>query len=776
MTGRSLGVPWRLAATPILVIAIAIVCFSQRGSAPDPNSSSPLLLTASQDNRVLTEGDTQGVSLGTGRAFGRGDKVTLLATNIDLLDGEGLTAFRVYARDANDHYFRFPVREVRRTSLPGLNVYAITVQLTDEFGFWGSPAVGDVAVSLTWRGLASNEAKLGFERTGGRLKDSPGVVPMPPEKAQAMLRSAKGVPVQTASLTAPTDSGIKSGADRRRFEEQAAFGPSATLDAALKRTTFSAWIDQQFNDDYAAYLSRYPSQPLKPSTAPADCDGTGTDDVPATCFRDTYTMYPIQQWSTKEMLYSDNQLRHRIAWALSELWVTSGASIQQSRHMVEYHKVLSANAFGNYRTLMQQMTLNPTMGDYLSMAGSTKNNPNENYAREQMQLFTIGLVMLNQDGTVQCAEHNPCQVGDTPIPTYDQAVVTNMAKVFTGWNYCQNTSLAVCPNFTNLYPGNTTFNYIDPMLLNVNVTTVGNNQHDLTAKTLLSYPGSTTTNLAACGNCTTLANITTYANNSLNQALDNIFNHPNLGPFVSKFLIQQLVESDPTPAYVGRVAAAFNNNGSGVRGDMKAVIKAILLDPEARGDSKTDPGFGKLREPMQYSVNYLRAFNAASVDRSTQSDGVIFLISQFTGMSQSPYRSPSVFNYYPPNFIIPGTTTLGPEFGLMTTGTAISRANFINQMTYGNPAVAVSAASNSGGAPNGTSIDLSDLQSIAAADLTGGALADTLDTRLLHNTMSPQMRTAIMTAVQAVSATDLQGRARAAVYLVTSSSQYQIQR
>jgi hypothetical protein len=384
--------------------------------------------------------------------------------------------------------------------------------------------------------------------------------------------------------------------------------------------------------------------------------------------------------------------------------------------------------------------------------------------------------MLNPDGTVQCTEHNPCQVGDTPVATYDQPVVTNMAKVFTGWNYCQNTNLAICPNFTNLYPGNTTFNYIDPLLLNVNVTTVGSNQHDLTAKTLLSYPGSTTTTVAACGNCTTLANITTYANNSLNQALDNIFNHPNVGPFVSKFLIQQLVESDPTPAYVGRVAAAFNNNGSGVRGDMKAVIKAILLDPEARGDSKTDPTFGKLREPMQYSVNYLRAFNAASADRSTQSDGVIFLISQFMGMSQSPYRSPSVFNYYPPNFIIPGTSTLGPEFGLMTTGTAISRANFINQMTYGNPAVAVSAASNSGGSPNGTSIDLSDLQSIAAADLTGGALADTLDTRLLHNTMSSQMRSAIMTAVQAVSPTDFQGRARAAVYLVTSSSQYQIQR
>src|SRR4029079_4794206 len=152
-------------------------------------------------------------------------------------------------------------------------------------------------------------------------------------------------------------------------------------------------------------------------------DQTIVPDVPATCFRDTYTMYPMQAWFMKEALYSDAQLRHEVAWALSQLWVTSGNDIQQSRHMVEYHKVLSRNAFGNYRTLMKEMTLHPTMGDYLSMATSTKNNPNENYAREIMQLFTIGLFMLNQDGTQQMS-------GGFPVPTYDQNVVTNLTKVF----------------------------------------------------------------------------------------------------------------------------------------------------------------------------------------------------------------------------------------------------------------------------------------------------------------------------------------------------------
>ena len=146
------------------------------------------------------------------------------------------------------------------------------------------------------------------------------------------------------------------------------------------------------------------------------------------------------------MLYGDAQLRQRVAWALSQIWVTSGVDIQQSRHMVEYYKVLNDNAFGNYRSLMQQMTLNPTMGDYLSMAGSTRTNPNENYPREIMQLFSIGLVMLNPDGTVQCVEHNPCQTGDTPIPTYDQTGVNNLTKVLTGWNFCQ--AATTCPNLS----------------------------------------------------------------------------------------------------------------------------------------------------------------------------------------------------------------------------------------------------------------------------------------------------------------------------------------
>jgi len=412
---------------------------------------------------------------------------------------------------------------------------------------------------------------------------------------------------------------------------------------------------------------------------------------------------------------------------------------------------------------MKEMTLHPTMGDYLSMATSTKNNPNENYAREIMQLFTIGLFMLNQDGTQQMS-------GGFPVPTYDQNVVTNLTKVFTGWSFCS--VQASCPNVAL-----GSVNYIDPMLLNGGVGTLSGNRHDLTAKTLLSYPGSVNTSIAACGNCTTLPNVATYANASMDQALDNIYNHPNVAPFVSKNLIQHLVTSDPTPAYVARVAAVFNANRTSPT-QLKEVVRAILLDPEARGDVKTDPAYGKLREPVQFATDMLRALNVKAADNVSQSDGVIFQRGEFIGMAQLPFLSPTVFNFYPPDFVVPGTSLLGPEFALMTTGTSIQRANFVNRFAFTAPAVAVSVPNS----PSGTTLDLSDLQSLVVADPTNGLLLDALNQRMLHGTMSASMRNTINTAVNSVTvsnpptATQTLSRVRQAVYLVATSSQFQVQR
>jgi hypothetical protein len=371
------------------------------------------------------------------------------------------------------------------------------------------------------------------------------------------------------------------------------------------------------------------------------------------------------------------------------------------------------------------------------MVRSIKNSPNENYARELLQLFTIGVFMLNQDGTLQRdAQGNA-------IPTYDQNTVNNFTKVLTGWSFC-NTQ-ATCPSFVI-----GTVNYKDPLVLN-------QNNHDITTKTLLNYPGAPNVNIAANTNGTT----------ELNQALDNIFYHPNVAPHVSRFLIQHLVTSDPTPAYVGRVAAIFNNNGSGVRGDLKAVVKAILLDPEARGTSKTDPNYGKLREPVQFATNILRTFGVTAASGSGQSDG--YLNPQTVLMGQNTFNAPTVFNYYSPDYIVPGTGLNGPEFGIMTTGTAIARANFVNTMIFSRINISASA-------PLGTSINLADMQALAASDASGNKLMDALNQKMMHGAMSAQMRNTILTAVQAVASTSPLDRAKQAIYLIATSSQYQVQR
>lgn len=748
---------WLTARGLTLILTLVMMAVSAIAQDdPDPNSPTPILLTESSSIRALANrsGEKGRVDLNRLRpqAFAPGSTVDIYVTNLVLLPDEGPLAFRFYAVDREGRTYRFPVVDMERLTKGQTGVVRMSVALTDELKYWDQPAAdGDVLVYLTWRGLASNFAKLGLGSVGGDIRTPSSAVPAPLGTVAAIDRNG------TSRSLSPEYVGYRWSGDRYRFLQQTTFGFEPNLDSRLRRIGLRAWLAEQFDAPYPTPSNPYPNQPLKPANAPADCDGdqTVTPDVPETCFRDTYTMYPIQRWNNVEALYGSSQLRHRVAWALSQIWVTSGVDIQQSRHMVEYHKILSSNAFGNYRTLMRQMTFNPTMGDYLDMARSTKNNPNENYARELMQLFSVGLFMLNDYGQVLT------DGSGNPIPTYDQNVVNNLTKVLTGWSFCQ--TAASCPNLTV-----GTVNFIDPLLL-----TTGN--HDLTAKTLLSYTGSTTTNIAACSNCTSAANITTYANNSAEQALDNIFNHPNLPPFISKLLIQHLVTSDPSPEYVRRVALVFKNNGSGVRGDLKAVVKAILLDPEARGDVKTDPNYGKLREPFQYATNILRAFNVRSADGSTLSDGMFTARSEFTGMQQIPFRSPTVFNYYPPDYVVPGSALLGPEYALMTTGTSIQRANFVNRFVFTAPAVAVSNPD----VPLGTSLDFSDLQALAQADTTGNQLVNELNQRMMYGTMSTEMKNAILTAVVNIPATSTANylqRARQAVYLIATSSQYQVQR
>ena len=716
-----------------LVMVLSVFAVSAQIEDPNPDSPAPILISEPNSLRALANTPDKMGRAGLSRkikggAFPLDSKVVLYVTNLELMESENQTAFRLYVEDARGRIYRFPVTDVQPlTGQEG--VYAVTVQLRDELGFWEQPEErGDVLVSLAWRGMASNRLRLGLGLTGGTIKDDAGSVPTPLPAVRT--KDAQQVFEQERV-------GYRHSGDRIRFLEQATFGPTQALDDRIRRLGLRTWLAEQFDAPYPTFA--YPNFELKPNDAASagGCPATMVQAERAICLRDYYTQYPLQNWFYKEAFYGDAQLKHRLAWALSQMWVVSGVDTQQSSYMITYHKILSKNAFGNYRTLMQEMTLNPAMGNYLDMVRSTRNNPNENFAREILQLFSIGLFMLNQDGTLQRDAYNET------IPTYDQSTVNNFTKVLTGWTLCEVT--ASCPNRSTAGP-----NYKDPMLLN-------QNNHDVTAKTLLDYPGAINKNIAAGLNGTT----------EMNMALDNIYNHPNVAPFVSRFLIQHLITSDPTPAYVGRISAVFNENRSNPT-QLKEVVKAILLDPEARGNVKTDANYGKLREPVQLATNLFRQFGVQSAIGGAQSDGYVSPV--ITPMGQNTFYSPTVFNYYPPDYIVPGPGLNGPEFAIMTTGTAVARANFMNTMIFNRVNVSMPNA------PSGTSINFAEMQALAAADTTSNRLLDALDAKMMHGTMTEQNRATILTAVQAVAATDPLTRARTAIYLIATSSQYQVQR
>jgi uncharacterized protein (DUF1800 family) len=508
-----------------------------------------------------------------------------------------------------------------------------------------------------------------------------------------------------------------------RFLEQSTWGPNDVLinhfvnDLAGDSVAF-------LNEQYNAPISSYPMPALVLDDSNAQCHGDNT------CFRDNYTLYSLQNRFFTNALYKPDQLRQRVAFALHQINIVSGYTDDQVPHpdrYTPYLRIFDYNAFGNYRDILGQVSLNPAMGHYLNILYSSPPQPNENYARELMQLFSVGLNLLNPDGTLQL------DTNGLPIPTYTQATVNNLARVFTGFTFAPPQQLGVS-------------NYVDPMVPRPGF-------HDTGAKTLLQYPNAVYSYLPPGQDALV----------DVSEALDNIFYHPNVGPFICSQLIQKLVTSNPSPGYVARIESWFEDDGTGVRGNLWAVVQAILLDPEARGDVATDPAFGHLRDPILHTCNVLRAFNATSYDGTTTSDGYINLYVQPLGMDL--FRAPTVFSYYPPNFNMPGyAPLLGPEFGVLDSVSTLKRANFINTMTFGG---GIRTDSN---APNGTALNLSTLQAMAP-----DAMADYLNNLLMHGTMSDDMRTNLIQAISAVDATNTLKRARTAVYLVTTSAQYDVQ-
>ncbi len=725
MKTESVKLFWKPLFIFLLICSFCAAVFAE--ADPNPDSPVPVLLSSSTDStRVLAvnaENFNAKLPRTSESVFYPGEKsvITLFVTNLALMSGEGANAFRVYLGNQNGNIYELQTLEIQPVSR---KIYALRVRLFEAANYRDQPpANGDALIFLSWRGLASNVLRIGLGSTEGNIK-----IPELPK-----LTDVK------SEVDAPNIVGYLHSGDRVRFMEQATFGPTSALDTRIRRIGLRTWLTEQFEAPYPSATNPYPNIPLMPTAIPANC----TELAFPVCYRLHYTQIPLQQWFFKEAFYGEAQLRHRVAWALSQVLVTSGVQIQQSSYMIAYHKVLSANAFGNYRQLLEDITLNPAMGDYLDTIRSTRNNPNENYPREILQLFSIGLFELNPDGTVRTQ-------GGNPIPTYDQDDINNFSKVFTGWYLCNS-------GCQNSLPG--LLNYKDPLVI------VPAN-HDTTEKTLLTYPGAPFQTIPPCTGCDA-QQTKDYAELSLEQALDNIYNHPNVAPFISKLLIQHLVMSDPSPFYVQQVAAVFNQYRNSPT-QLKEVVKAILLHPEARGNFKTAPRYGKLREPVQMATTLARHFPAVNFYVNGPSDGMLSFST--TRMGQNPFYSPTVFNYYSPDYIIPGTTILAPEFELMNTGLGINRINFVYTMVFNG------IQPNATDTLQGTSLVLDDAVNISFADPSGEQLMDFLNNKMMHGVMSQQQRTAILNAVLAVPATGNVLRARTAVYLIAASSQYQIQR
>jgi len=501
-----------------------------------------------------------------------------------------------------------------------------------------------------------------------------------------------------------------------RFLNQATFGATETEAEAVVDSGIEAWIDQQLNTPASLQLPYLRSLPRP--------------DFPGQLQPDR-----VDIWF-RNVVDGPDQLRQRVAFALSQIMVVSqlGALEGAPWALADYYDTLAEHAFGNFRDLMEAVTLHPAMGIYLSMLGNQKPNPalnirpDENYARELMQLFTIGLVELNVDGTVRT------DGAGQPIPTYDQSVIEGFAHVYTGWHF------SGAPSFPEARI--TPFNQTRPMELY-------EPYHDTGAKKLL---GGVELPAGQSGE------------QDLRAALDNVFAHPNVGPFIAIRLIERLVTSNPSPAYVRRVAQTFNDNGAGVRGDLGAVVRAILLDPEARPADALDTD-GKVKEPLLRLTQLWRAYDARS-ESGAFPFGFAYIL-----LGQGPLQSPSVFNFYSPFFAPPGEIRdrglVAPELQIATEYQNTLITNLMLAQAF------VNHSENPDLGPDDVFIRIGEEVALAGdAEALVARVAD----KLLAGDISPLLAEEAVGMVERIPAVDPIARAAEAIYLVASSPEYAYQR
>lgn len=471
------------------------------------------------------------------------------------------------------------------------------------------------------------------------------------------------------------------------FLEQATFGPTAADVAAVQSLGPSAWLQQQFQT---------PESPM-----PDGLDGS-----------------QVRAQLLANMAGGQDQLRQRMLFALSQVIVVSATKTGTGSELTPWVRLLSRHAFGNYRTLLREVTLNPTMGKFLDLAYNRKatatTSPNENYARELLQLFSIGLWELNPDGTPRRDATGQL------MPTYSQATVAAMARALTGWTF------PTAPGATPLASNPPYFDGVmEPRA----------DRHDTGAKVLLRGQQ------VPAGQSVTA---------DLDAVIDNVFQHPNVPPFVSLRLIRSLVTSNPSPAYVARVSAVFANSGQGVRGDLAAVLTAVLTDPEALTPSASD--HGRLKDPVLHLIGLGRALGAQLLDP-------VAFINVFGSLSERPLTPPTVFSFFSPMAPLPGDETrVGPEFQIYPPALAVQRANVIYGLLMNQYA-------------SSYRFDLSRFTAFGG-DTAG--LVEEVNVRLLFGRMSPDLRQILTAATNAVPTSDAVQRAVGALYLTAMSSEYAV--
>jgi uncharacterized protein (DUF1800 family) len=569
--------------------------------------------------------------------------------------------------------------------------------------------------------------------------------------------------------------------DAARLLLQGTFGPTEQEIARVQSMGATAWVDEQLNMAHTPLppMGWWPQSAPRPPqgtvwpvctyaqyasgaayNAATPCDCVGQAGTFHQCARDVYSNARLQNEFFMRAASAPDQLRHRVAWALSQILVTSNMQDPIAYPMRDYQQLLLDYAFGSFEAIVTSVALSPWMGNYLDMVrndGSPAARargvvPNENFARELLQLFTIGLWELKQDGTLLT------DASGRPIATYEQDDIVELSRALTGWAY------PPLPGQTPAF--NRPINYVGYMVpiegpLNGTGST---NYHDTGAKSWLGWSQPANQR----------------ANADVGAALSIALNHPNTAVYIGRQLIQQLVTSNPSPAYVKRVVDVWNNDGAGNRGNLKAVVRAIMLDPEARAPrNPVVSTFGKLKEPALYVTNLLRALNGTT-------DGV-YLRSPVSNMGQNIYNSPTVFNYYQQDYVVPGTELAGPPFQIFDATSYFARTNFAYALIYHSTCDTGLATSPSTCGPNpdvtyafatGTKINWQAFKPLA---VDPAALVDAVSLRLLHEKLPKSQRTKAINAVAAVTLsttpTQLQllDRVRMAAYLIATSPKFQVE-